>query len=215
MPTVIAVLNQKGGAGKTTTATNVAACLRITHGAEVLLVDLDPQGSAVAWGDARGDEPGDGHIPVMQMGKALPRDLPKVAHAFDYVVIDGAPQISELATAAIKAADVVLVPVQPSPYDIWACEELVGLIKAYQDLTEGRPKAAFVVSRAIVGTRLEGEVREALEEYELPVFAHGTCQRQAYANTVKKGGSVVELADGDKAHAEIRALTDELLEFCQ
>lgn len=215
MPTVIAVLNQKGGTGKTTTATNVAACLRIEHGADVLLVDLDPQGSAVAWGDARGDEQGPAHVPVMQMGKALARDLPRVSHSFDYVVIDGTPQISELATAAIKAADVVLVPVQPSPYDIWACEELVDLIKSRQEITDGKPRAAFVVSRAIAGTRLEGEVRAALEGYELPVFTAGTCQRQVYANTAKSGGSVIEQNDDKKARQEIINLTAEALEFCR
>lgn len=216
MPTVIAVLNQKGGTGKTTTATNVASCLVSVYGASVLLVDLDPQGSASDWSAARGEEPGPGQVPVVRMGRALARDLPRVAHSYDYVVIDGTPQISELATAAVKSADVVIIPVQPSPYDIWACEELVDLIKDRQELTDGaQPRAAMVVSRAIKGTRLEGEVWEALEGYGLPVFKTGTCQRQAYANTVKTGGSVIDLPANDKARQEIEALTAELLEFAK
>ncbi|MFR9656422.1 MAG: ParA family partition ATPase [Rikenellaceae bacterium] len=209
MPKVIAVLNQKGGSGKTTISTNVASWLH-SQGESTLLVDLDPQGSASDWADARD---GDELYPVVRMGKSISRDLPKVARDYDWVVIDGAPQVSELAAAAVRAADVVLIPVQPSPYDIWACSDLVELLKARQEVTDGHPRGAFVISRAIKNTRLSGEVMQALEGYELPIFANGTTQKVDYANTAKWGGSVVDLEDEHKARFEIKMLVKELKEF--
>lgn len=209
MPKVIAVLNQKGGSGKTTISTNVASWLH-SQGESTLLVDLDPQGSASDWADAR---EGDELCPVVRMGKSISRDLPKIARDYDWVVIDGAPQVSELAASAVRAADVVLIPVQPSPYDIWACSDLVELLKARQEVTDGHPRGAFVISRAIKNTRLSGEVMQALEGYELPIFANGTTQKVDYANTAKWGGSVVDLEDEHKARFEIKMLVKELKEF--
>lgn len=209
MPKVIAILNQKGGAGKTTISTNLASLLH-SQGDSVLLVDLDPQGSASDWADAR---EGDELCPVIRMGKSISRDLQKIARDYDWVIIDGAPQVSELAAAAVRAADVVLIPVQPSPYDIWACADLVELLKARQEVTDGHPRGAFIVSRAIKNTRINGEVLAALSAYELPVFSNGTTQKVDYANTAKWGGSVVDLDEDHKARFEIKMLAKEMKEF--
>jgi len=213
MPKVIAVLNQKGGAGKTTISTNLASFLH-SQGESTLLVDLDPQASASDWADAR---EGDDLCPVIRMGKSISRDLPKISReitrGYDWIVIDGAPQVSELAAAAVRAADLVLIPVQPSPYDIWACSDLVELLKARQEVTDGYPQGAFIVSRAIKNTRLSGEIMAALEGYELPIFANGTTQKVDYANTAKWGGSVVDLPKDHKANIEIKMLVEELKEF--
>lgn len=208
MTKVIAVLNQKGGAGKTTMATNLAAWLH-TCGKKVVLVDLDPQGSATEWSETRET---DDVFPVMGMGKRVARDLPRVTGGYDYAVLDGAPQISELAAPAVKAADLVLIPCQPSPFDIYSCATLVELIQARQEVTDGAPRAAFVVSRVIKNTHLSREVRDALAEYELPIFDAHTTQRVAYADCAK-GGSVMDLPATDKARLEIEALGKETLEF--
>lgn len=208
MTKVIGVLNQKGGAGKTTVATNLACWLH-GEGRKVLLVDLDPQGSASEWGETR--ETPDA-LPVVGMGAKVARDLPRVSGGYDYVIIDGAPQINELAAPAVKASDVVLIPCQPSPFDIYSCATLVDLIAARQEVTDGHPKSAFVVSRVIKNTHLSREVREALAEYELPIFDAHTTQRIAYADCAK-GGSVMDLPETDKARLEIEALGREMLEF--
>lgn len=208
MTKVIAVLNQKGGAGKTTVATNLA-CWFHQQGHKVALVDLDPQGSATEWSETRES---DDVFPVMGMGKQVARDLPRLTGGYDYVVIDGAPQISDLITPAIKIADLVLIPCQPSPFDIYACNDLVELIHARQEVTDGKPKAAFVVSRAIKNTHLGREVRDALAEYDLPIFEALTTQRVAYADCAN-GGSVMDLPEGDKARQEIETLGKETLEF--
>ncbi|ASN72198.1 hypothetical protein 3S15_13 [uncultured Caudovirales phage] len=214
MATVFSILNQKGGTTKTTTAVSLASCLAVKHGKRVLLVDLDPQGSATDWAASREGAEGDpGVIPCIAMGKQLARDLPRVAGGYDYVVVDGVPQISELAAGAIKAADLVLIPVQPSQYDIWACADLVDLVKDRQEIADGLPKAVMMISRAVPGTTLERTAREALEGYELPILASQTCQRQSYVRDIGSGKSVMDLPADDKARIEIEAMTDELLEL--
>lgn len=202
---VIAVLNQKGGSGKTTIATHLARALQL-DGADVLLVDSDPQGSARDWAAVREDQP----LTVVGIDRpTIDRDLKNVARK-DFVVIDGAPQAADLAVSAIKAADFVLIPVQPSPYDIWATADLVELVKQRIEVTDGRLQAAFVVSRAIKGTKLGAEVAEALAGYGLPVLESRITQRVVYPGTAANGTTVMEAEPTGDAAAEVRALAAEL-----
>ena len=209
MSKIIAVLNQKGGAGKTTLSTNLARALQ-QGGDKVLLVDSDPQGSARDWNAAGNGE----LLPVIGLDRpTLAKDIQAIRDNQDWIIIDGAPQIAELAVAAIKCADLILIPVQPSPYDVWACEDLVDIIKTRQEVTNGKPKAAFIISRVIKNTQLSKEIGEALKGYGLPVFKNFTSQRVIYPKSAATGSTVLDAEGATDAAAEIKAIAKELKEF--
>lgn len=203
---IVSVLNPKGGSGKTTLSTNLARAFHERR-FKVLLVDSDPQGSASDWHAARDDNP----LPFIAYGKPDNlKALPGIAAPYDLVLIDGAAKLEGMIAAAVKVSDSVLIPVQPSPYDIWAASDLVDLIKARQEVTDGTPSAAFIVSRVIKRTILGNEVTAALSEYALPVFKAGTVQRQVYPRTASDGLTVFDVPALD-AVAEINAIADELI----
>lgn len=202
---VLAVLNQKGGAGKTTIATHLARALQL-EGAEVVLIDSDPQGSARDWAAVREDQP----LPVVGIDRpTIERDL-KALGKKDYVIIDGAPQAADLAVSAIKAADFILIPVQPSPYDIWATADLVELVKSRIEITDGKLKAAFIVSRAIKGTKIGTEIADALNGYGLPVLKSRITQRVLYPSTAAAGTTVLDAEPDSDAANECKALVAEI-----
>ena len=206
---ILAVLNEKGGVGKTTIATNLARGLQLA-GQSAIIIDSDPQGSARDWyAAAKEDNP---LPPVVGMDRPpLFKNLKHVAQEFAWAVIDGSPRVEELSVASIKVADLILIPVQPSPYDIWAAESLVDLVKTRQELTNGKPAAAFLISRQIVGTKLAGEVREALEGYQLPILKSLTSQRVVYAQSATRGSTVLDDEPGGAAAEEIRVLVEEII----
>ncbi len=202
---VIAVLNQKGGSGKTTIATHLARGLQL-EGLEILLVDSDPQGSARDWAAAHEEQP----VPVVGIDRPIIDKSLKSIGRKDFIVIDGAPQIEALAVSAIKAANFVLIPVQPSPYDVWATSDLVDLVKARIEIMDGRLQAAFVISRAIKGTKIGNEITSALADYGLPVLTSRITQRVIYPTSAATGQTAFEREpDGEAAH-EVQALINEI-----
>jgi chromosome partitioning protein len=203
---IIGVLNQKGGVGKTTIAVNVAACLAM-QSKRVLLVDADPQGSSLAWSAAREAPP---LFSVVGMAKpTLHREMPEIARDYDVVVIDGAPRVNDLGRAAILASDTILIPVQPSPYDVWAAADTVQLIREAQQFKDGL-KAAFVINRKIANTAIGRDVASALEHFDIPVLPTALCQRVLYAESAGQGLAVAEVAPNSEAARELAALVRSL-----
>ena len=204
---IISIENQKGGVGKTTIAIHVAQALAMGN-SSVLLVDADPQGSARDWAAAREDEPA---FSVIGLDRpTLHRDLPAIAANYDHVVIDGPPRVTDLARSVIIAADLVVIPVQPSPYDVWAASDVVGLIKEASVFKENL-KSAFVINRKIVNSAIGRDVVDALSGYEIPVLRSSVCQRIVFAESAATGMTVLETNSKSSAAKEIKALVDELL----
>ena len=205
---ILAVVNQKGGAGKTTIALNLAGAMA-EAGGRVLLIDADPQQTAQDWAAVRDSLPA---FQVVGLSKpVLHRDLPTMAADYDHVVIDGAPRNYEVARSAILAADMVLIPVQPSGADFWASRETVRLVQEAHRFKETQ-KSSFVVSRKIGRTSIGRDIKDALAEFQTPILAAGTTQRIIYAEALTAGLTVMESQPRGPAAAEIRTLLSEILQ---
>lgn len=203
---IISFLNQKGGVGKTTLAVHVATGLALS-GSKVLLVDADPQGSALDWAASR---EGEAPFPVIGIPKpAIHKEVPKHEKNYDFIVIDGPPRVNELARSAIMASDLVLIPVQPSPYDVWAAKEIVDLLNEASSFKD-KLKAAFVINRKIVNTAIGRDVAESLAEYPVPVLNSQICQRVGFAESAAQGLTVLETEPEGLGSQEIKSLITEV-----
>lgn len=206
---IVGVLNQKGGVGKTTISVNLAASLA-RAGSRVLLIDADPQGSALDWAAAR---QGDPLFSVVGFPRpSIHKEIGQIGQGYDHIVIDGPPRVTDLARSAIMASDIVVIPVQPSPYDIWAAEEVVKLIDEARVYKESL-KSVFVVNRKITNTAIGRDVREALAAYPVHVLESAVTQRVVFAEAAAQGQAVYEIDTAGPAAAEIESVATELTEY--
>lgn len=203
---IIGILNQKGGVGKTTLSTNLASALALA-GNKTLLIDADPQGSALDWQATR---EGKSLFPVVGMAKAtLQKDVPGLATGYDHVVIDGPPRANDLTRSAMMACDLIVIPVQPSPYDVWAADEIIKLLQEAAIYRDGL-KGVFVINRRVANTAIGRDITEALDAYPIAVAKTVISQRIIFAESAAQGLSVLEVAPQSAASHEIRALAGEL-----
>ena len=206
---IIAVLTQKGGAGKTTIALHLAGELA-KQGASVLLVDADPQGSALDWAEQRTRDGRQRLFGVVGLAReTLHREVPDLARSVDHVVIDGPPRATALVRSAMLAAELVLVPVQPSAFDVWASQVVLDLVR---EATVYNPalRTLFVVNRRVVGTRIARDVRHAIGELKMPALEASLAQRVVFAETAGTGRLAAEIDCRSAAAREVAAVTAEL-----
>lgn len=201
---ILVVAQQKGGSGKTTLAAHLAVAN--TGGARVAVLDVDPQGSLGQWFERRENRLGEGRTGLSMRtasGWGAKREARLLARDHDLVIIDMPPRSDLEARNVVEAADLVVVPVQPTPVDLWATEATLELVE------RGGPPAVLVVNRA-PARLLPAATLAALAALPAPLAAVQIVNRVAYGAIMGQGGTVLESLPSGKAAAEIRALAAEL-----
>lgn len=201
MGVVISIMNPKGGVGKTTISIHLARYFQLA-GMDTVLIDADPQGSALDWASV-------GATPLPCLGvrhETMASTLAGVAKSYDIIVVDGAAKLDPaLIVPTLRVSDVMIIPVQPSALDIWGCADLAELARIRMDLA-GKPVTHFLINRQIVNTALATDVGQALETQGLPLLSSRLSQRVAYAEAIAAGATVLDYEPGGKAAGEINAL---------
>lgn len=194
---VIAYLSQKGGSGKTTLSVHTAVAAGAA-GEAVCVIDADPQESATAWAGARQEA-----TPVVATAQA--GELAAVLDAAEsegitLAIIDAPPHAAPAAGQIARRADLVLIPVRPSAFDLAAVPAAVDIVRA------SKSPAAFVLSACPFRAPETAETREALAAYGLPIVPIEITDRRAFARAISSGTAVTEFEATGKAAEEIRGL---------
>lgn len=202
---VIALVGNKGGAGKTTLSINLAVAL--AEQADTVLMDADPQGSSMQWKVI-----GDSQLPVVVAEGTLNEAIATMARQHQHVVVDCPPSVQASQThEALQACDVALIPVQPSPVDLWAT---VHIEQAIQQARMVNPQLAawLIINQLEPRTMLSRLVREAVAEIDIPVAETPIRRRAIYRSSVLEGKSIYDMGRrGSDAATELNQLIQEVL----
>lgn len=204
MAKVIAVAQQKGGSGKTMLASQLAVAL--AEEGRVAVLDIDPQASLTVWGKLRANAPkAANRITVATVsGWRLAGELDRLRAAYDYVLIDTPPVIDSDARRAVRGADLVLIPLNPSPPDLWAAE---GTLKI---AAEEKRKTALIFNRAPAASRLRKRLEAEIAARGIHLLEIALANRAGYASAFADGLGVTEAGPATPAAGEIRAAVNAL-----
>ena len=195
----MALMSQKGGAGKSTLALHLAAEAS-ARGLKALLVDLDPQGNLIGWADRRGDRPPD--VQALHASRLDAELRTARAEGYQLAVIDTAPSADRIALTAAKAADLILVPCRPAQFDldaVWATLATCEMVK--------RP-SLVVLNQAPIRSRVVAEATDALRSRNAAISETIIRARVAFQHCLTDGRTAGELEPGGAAALEIAALYD-------
>ena len=202
----ITVAQQKGGAGKSTITAQLAVAFAL-DGKRVGVVDIDPQGSLAMWFEVRKllvDETGGGITFLQASGWRLATELDRMKRDLDIILVDSPPHAETDVRIAVRAADLILVPMQPTPLDLWATQPTL-------DLAKKEKSAAIVVfNRTPSKGKLVDAVKAKILQAEMPVAETVLGNRVAFAASMMEGKGVVESNPRHTATKEIKALAAEI-----
>lgn len=202
---VIAIAQQKGGAGKTTLAAHLGIALS-QYGLQVAMVDVDPQGSLTYWHDIRRKLKDPSLTPLTFLatsGVRLGTELKQLKTDHDFIIIDSPPHADTEARNAIRYADLVVIPMQPSPLDLWATQATLKMAR------QAKVPVKMVLNRVNPQAKLSQKMREEMKDLSLCLFGN----RVAFASALLSGKGITEVAQGSTAAREIEALADDILEY--
>lgn len=207
---VITIAQQKGGAGKTTLAIHLALAWAAA-GKRVSIVDIDPQASLTSWFRLRQEQLYPSATPVRAAalsGWRVAAEVERLAREHEIVLIDSPPHAETEARIAVRAGQLVLVPVQPSPIDLWATKPILDLARA-----EKTP-ALLVLNRVPARAKLTGVLRDAFAALDVPLADTQIGNRVALAAAINEGQGILEYEPASAAAREINALAEEVLRRC-
>ena len=208
---VITVAQQKGGAGKTTIAAHLAIALTAAK-KKVAVVDIDPQQSLTMWYRMREERFGDAGAGVLVnhvKGWRTKNEVEKLARDHDIVLIDSPPHMETEARVAVRAADLVIVPVQPSPMDVWATRATLEMA------ADEKSPVLMVLNRVPPRANLTGEMLAEMKKLGASVARTRIGNRVVFASALSEGRAVGEVQPSGKAAKEIAALAKEILKKVQ
>lgn len=205
--TIITIAQQKGGAGKTTLAAHLALAWAAS-GRHVAVVDIDPQASLSTWFEHRSEPRDRGAVAIEVVaitGWRVATEVERQARAHDVVLVDTPPHAATEARLAVRAANLVLIPVQPSPMDLWATRATLELARAE------RVPALLVLNRVPARARLTRAMLAEFRGYAVPMAQATVGNRVALAAALAEGKGIGEIAPGSPAAREVEALATEVL----